>query len=197
MDVVRNVRVYDLNETIKASGYPMRTTVIDYENEPVTEKDIQRCINLIKATENDNAAHGQFLSGILVSFDLTFSVKAWTEAERYRFLTFVSSMSSMHRISKFDLDTCFDSHVDGRQKEVIRQLVCEYNEETDPEKKKEAYLKVLYSCPTGLKLTARLTTNYRCLRNIYKQRHNHRLPEWREFCEWIMTLPYAKEFLIS
>lgn len=197
MEFVRNVRVYDLNETIKASGYPMRTTVIDYENEPVTEKDIQRCINLIKATESDNAAHGQFLSGILVSFDLTFSVKAWTELERYKFCTFVSSMSSIHRITKFDFNDCFDGHVDGRQIEVIRQLVSEYEEETDPEKKKEAYLKVLYSCPTGLKLTARLTTNYRCLRNMRKQRHNHRLPEWREFCKWIDTLPYAKEFLIS
>ena len=197
MEIVRNVRVYDLNETIKASGYPMRTTIIDYENEPVTEKDIQRCCNLIKATESDNAAHGQFLSGILVSFDLTFSVKAWTEMERYKFVSFVSSQSSMHRITKFDLDNSFDSHVDERQIPVVKQLVCQYEEETDPEKKKEAYLKALYSCPVGLRLTARLTTNYRCLRNIYKQRHNHRLPEWREFCEWIKTLPYAKEFLIS
>lgn len=197
MEIVKNVRVYDLNETIKASGYPMRTTVIDYDNEPVTEKDIQRCVNLIKATESDNAAHGQFLSGILVSFDLTFSVKAWTEAERYKFLYFISSQSSCHRISKFDLDTCFDGHVDKRCKEIVRELVEEYNAETDPEKKKEKYLNLLYSCPTGLRLTARVTTNYRCLRNIYKQRHNHRLPEWRVFCEWEKTLPYAKEFILS
>ena len=108
MEVVTSVKVYDLKEAIKASGYPMRTTLIDYEKEDITDRDIKRCINLVRATETDNQAHGQFLSGILVAFDLTFSVKAWTEAERYKFLTFVSSQSSMHRIAKFDMDNVFD-----------------------------------------------------------------------------------------
>ena len=195
-EIVSNIRIYDLQETIMASGYPMRTETINY-NDGITLNDIKRCKSLIKAVENDNAAHGQFLSGILVSFDLTFSVKAWTELERYKFCTFVSSMSSMHRISKFDLSSCFDSHVDPRCKKIVGQLINEYNGESDAEKKKEKYLNLLYSYPTGLKLTARLTTNYRCLRNIYKQRKNHRLPEWRLFCDWLEALPYAKEFIIN
>lgn len=196
MEVVTSVKVYDLKEAIKASGYPMRTTLIDYENEDITDQDIKRCVNLVRATETDNQAHGQFLSGILVAFDLTFSVKAWTEAERYKFLTFISSQSSMHRIAKFDMDNVFEEHVDDRIINVVKQLVEDYNNETDPELKKDKYLNLLYSCPTGLKLTARMNTNYRCLRNIYKQRKDHRLPEWRAFCKWIETLPYAKEFLI-
>ena len=44
-------------------------------------------------------------------------------------------------------------------------------------------------------LTARLTTNYRCLKTIYSQRKNHRLPEWRQFCEEIKKLPYAAELI--
>lgn len=196
MEVVTSVKVYDLKEAIKASGYTMRTTLIDYENEDITDQDIKRCVNLVRATETDNQAHGQFLSGILVAFDLTFSVKAWTEAERYKFLTFISSQSSMHRIAKFDMDNVFEEHVDDRIINVVKQLVEDYNNETDPELKKDKYLNLLYSCPTGLKLTARMNTNYRCLRNIYKQRKDHRLPEWRAFCKWIETLPYAKEFLI-
>ena len=198
--IVSGARVYDFYETLRASGYPMRTEKIDYVNDLNAydlTPDIKRCKGLIKAVENDNAAHGQFLSGILVSFDLTFTVKAWTEAERYKFLYFISSMSSMHRISKFDLNSCFDGHVDERCKEVVKELVEEYNAETDPEKKKEKYLNLLYSCPTGLKLTARVTTNYRCLRNIYKQRKTHRLPEWRTFCEWMELLPSAEDFIIN
>ena len=35
-----------------------------------------------------------------------------------------------------------------------------------------------------------------CLRNIYKQRKHHRLPEWHQFCDFIETLPYAKEFIL-
>lgn len=92
-DIVSSARVYDLYETLRASGYPMRTEKIDYANDLNAydlTPDIKRCKGLIKAVDNDNAAHGQFLSGILVSFDLTFTVKAWTEAERYKFLYFIS-----------------------------------------------------------------------------------------------------------
>ena len=64
-----------------------------------------------------------------------------------------------------------------------------------PEKTKEQYLKILYSNPCAFKLTARMTTNYRCLRNIYIQRKDHRLPEWRAFCKWIETLPYFDELI--
>ena len=59
----------------------------------------------------------------------------------------------------------------------------------------EKYLEILYTNPAGFTLTARMTTNYRCLKNIWRQRRDHRLPEWREFCKWIETLPYAKELI--
>jgi hypothetical protein len=55
----------------------------------------------------------------------------------------------------------------------------------------ENYLALLYNCPTGLKLTAGITTNYRQLKTIYKQRKTHRLKEWRDFCNWIETLPFS------
>ena len=200
-DIVSGARVYDLYEALRASGYPMRTEKIGYLDVPDGNydltPDINRCKSLMKAVNEDNDAHGQFLTGILVSFDLTFTVKAWTEAERYRFLYFISSQSSMHRITRFDLSKCFTNYVDPRCKKIIGELINDYHAETDPEKKKEKYLNLLYSCPTGLKLTARLTTNYRCLRNMYKQRKTHPLPEWREFCEWLKTLPYAEDFIIN
>ena len=63
---------------------------------------------------------------------------------------------------------------------------------------KEDYLKLLYSTPAGLKMTGRISTNYLQLMNIWSQRHNHRLPEWRQFCdELIVKLPLFKEFLIA
>lgn len=191
-DVVSNVRVYDLKESIMAAGYPMRTSIMDY-NEPLSTKDFDRMVNLIKATEKDNQAHGQFLSGIRVNFDLTFSNKAWVEMERYRFVSFISSQSTMHRIIKFDIGNSYNNFVDPRMIQIIRELITAY--EDNPTK--ENYLKILYSNPSGFKITARLATNYRCLRNIYKQRKNHRLPEWRVFCRWIETLPYAAELLIN
>ena len=190
---IENVKVYDLEESIIASGYPMRTTT---EMHPVEDKDLRRAHNLSVASVRDNGAHGQFLTGIRVAFDLTFTNKAWIEAERYRFLEFVSSQSTMHRIPRFDLDNQYNKYVDPRVIQIMKEKVAEYNLMEDGPEKVEKYLEILYTNPAGFELTARMTTNYRCLKNIYKQRKNHRLPEWREFCRWIETLPYAEELIL-
>lgn len=208
-NIVSNVDIYDLEKSILASGYPMRTIIPDRD---ITEKDLARCKNLVNATKTGNGAHAQFMTGIRVNFDLTFSNKAWVEAERYRFLEFVSSQSTMHRITKFDLDNQYNKYVDPRIIEIMKSKVQEYNKvmelrdsyDKDDQRRedltewlKDAYLEILYSNPAGFTLTARMTTNYRCLRNIYMQRKDHRLPEWRAFCKWIETLPYAQELLIN
>ena len=192
---VENVKIYDLQESLVASGFPMRTKV---EIHDVEDKDINRCKNLSIASEV-NGAHGQFLTGIRVAFDLTCTNKMWVEAERYRFLEFVSSQSTMHRIAKFNLTEQYNKYVDPRIIKILQEKVDSYNNllntgETT-EDLREKYLEILYSNPAGFELTARMTTNYRCLKNIYLQRHNHRLPEWREFCKWIETLPYFEEFI--
>ena len=196
---VENVKVYDLEESLHASGYPLRTTTNWTETEEAT---LKRAKNLSHAADWVGA-HDQFLTGILVSFDLTFSNKAWVEAERYRFLSFVSSESTMHRITKFNLKEQCNRYVDARIIDIVQRKIDEYNrlsslEGQDKEResqKKELYLEILYNIPAGFELTARLTTNYRCLKNIWRQRRDHRLPEWREFCEWIETLPYAKDLI--
>ena len=189
-EVISNVKIYDLEESLVASGYPMRVEAVMREPD---EKDYRRGTKLVEATLDGNTARHQFLTGIRVNFDLTFTNKGWVEAERYRFLEFVSSQSTMHRIAKFDLDKAYNEYVDPRVIDIMKELVDKYNENPTSEN----YLKVLYTNPAGFKITARMTTNYRCLRNIYIQRRNHRLPEWRAFCEWIASLPYAKEFLIN
>ena len=212
---VDNVYVYDLDECLIAAGYPMRTQTAQLEDVQLEEKDLKRGIKLSKATLSGNQAHDQFLTGIRVSFDLRLSNKAWVEAERYRFLEFVSSQSTMHRITKFEIRNQYNKYVDSRIIEIMAEKVDHYNQlitekerlerigaQNKPVYKehleicKEAYLEILYSNPAGFELTARMTTNYRCLKNIYKQRHDHRLPEWREVCEWITTLPYAHELIL-
>ncbi len=186
---VENVKVYDLEESIIASGYPMRTESVQRE---ITDKDVKRAINLSKAGSNDNPAHEQFLTGIRVAFDLTCTNKMWVEAERYRFLGFVSSQSSMHCIQKFNIKDQCNEYVDDRIISIVNELKREYNDNPSL----EIFLRLIYNVPSGFQLTARMTTNYRCLKNIYNQRENHRLPEWREFCKWIETLPYAKELIL-
>lgn len=185
--IINNLKVYDLEESLIASGYPMR---VNAKMRPVEESDIKRGLLLTKAS-NGNGAHGQWLTGVRVNFDLTFSNKAWVEAERYRFLEFVSSQSTMHRISKFNIKEQCNEFVDSRIIEILEELKLNYiNDPTSANR-----LKLLYNTPSGFKITARMTTNYRCLLNIYIQRHDHRLPEWQDFCKELLELPYFKEIV--
>ncbi len=224
MKLIDNLQVYDLAESIAASGYPMRTET-NKELEDIRKaikKDIfgkdEKTKSIYKracALGNSQGGHDQFLSGILVAFDLSFTNKAWTEAERYRFLTFVSSQSTMHRITKFNLNTQYNEYVDKRIVKIMKSKVKEYNLLVDTYESVKStatkeyldeldnrltnlYLEILYSNPAGFILTARITTNYRCIKNIYGQRYNHRLPEWREFCEYMKeNLPYFKDFCLK
>ncbi len=179
-DVVSAVSIYGLLPSVQASKFPMSTDTNTSPEPTETTYRLAQC--------DPGSGHDQFLTGIVVQFNLTLTNKAWVEAERYHFLDFVSSQSTMHRIAQFDLDQAYIDYVDPRMVEVMKALVAEYNSDPTPEK----YLRVLYSNPAGFRLTARMTTNYRQLKTIYRQRRNHRLPEWRAFCEWIETLPYSE-----
>ena len=182
---VSNAAVYGLEESIVRAKFPMATDVAAL-NSHMT-KGILALAQSAKGSGHDN-----WLNGVVVQFDLTFTVKAWTEAERYHFLDFVSSQSTMHRIARFDLNNQYDPHTDPRVVEIMKELVAKYNETQDP----EDYLRLLMTNPCGFKLTAGMTTNYRQLKTIYAQRRTHRLPEWRQFCAWVETLPYAAELIL-
>ena len=179
--IVENERVYGLENSFRVSKFPMTT---DTEN--VT------CVmtNKIKALASapKGSGHDNFLKGIVVQFDLTFTIKAWTEAERYHFFDIVSSQSTMHRINKMDFDKCFISYVTDNTKAEMERLRTQYNNNPCIEN----YLILLYNCPVGMKLTAGMTTNYQQLKTIYSQRKSHLLPEWKEFCKWIESLPHAE-----
>lgn len=183
-DVISEVNVYNLENAIKGSKYPMAVDLSKLTDE--TTKTVKAL-----ASSKQGEGHDQFLTGIIVSFDLTLSNKAWVETERYNFLNFISSQSTMHRIAKFDLNNQYVEYVDSRMIDIMNELKDKYNETQD----KVDYLKLLYSNPCGFKLTAKMVTNYRQLKTIYKQRRQHRLPEWQVFCDWIETLPRFKELV--
>ena len=188
MNTIKNVEVYGLENSIKASKYPMAIDV-----SKCTDEITERTISL--GSVQTGTGHDNFLKGIVVQFDWTFTPKCSVEVERYHFIDFVSSQSTMHRITKFDLDKAYINYTDKRCINVIKELVEEYNnlENKTTDYAKELYLRILYSNPCGMFLTARMTTNYQQLKTIYQQRRYHRLPEWQWFCDWCETLPYFIE----
>lgn len=184
--LVANAKVYNLGNAVRGSKLPM---VIDMEKP--TEEIVKRTYVLGNA--KSGSGHDCFLKGILVVFDLTWSVKASVELQRYHFIDFVSSQSTMHRISKFDLDGQYIKYVDPRIVEIMKEKQQDYNNNPT----KEKYLELLYSNPCGFRLTAEMTTNYLQLKTMYHQRRQHRLPEWQYFCDWCETLPYFKELVLG
>jgi hypothetical protein len=198
-DIVSNVHVYGFDDAVKGAKYSYAVDL----NKVTSE--ITKTTKAL-ANAKTGSGHDQFMTGIIVQFDLTFSNKAWVEAERYKFLDFITSQSTMHRITKFDLDEVYMPQVDRRIVEIMKEKVKAYNDlQAEIRKKQEAgedltelnekanaqYLEILYSNPAGFRLTAKMTTNYRALKTIYHQRKDHRLPEWRLFCKWVETLPHA------
>lgn len=186
---VHNAKVFGIKDSIRRAKFPMAT------NTEAIDRELTSGIKALAQCDK-GSGHDQWLTGVIVQFDLTFSNKAWVEAERYHFLDFVSSQSTMHRIATFDLDEQYNEYVDKRIVDIMKEKVSVFNKlcdtDADAKSKNEAYLDILYNNPSGFLITAGMTTNYRQLKTIYSQRKGHRLPEWREFCKWIETLPMSE-----
>ncbi len=189
---IENVNVYGLENAIRVSKFPM--AVDSYIcNEEITD----RTKKLARA--KIGSGHDNYIKGVIVQFDMTFSNKMSVELERYHFIDFISSQSTMHRITKFDLKKQCNEYVDEKIIDIVQEKINTYNslEDKTSEYAKDLYLRILYNVPSGFELKAGLTTNYQQLKTMYYQRKDHRLPEWRKFCEWIETLPKFKELVLG
>lgn len=203
-----NHRVYGLEESLIASGYPMKAEQIsewDDISNFISEKEYKRATRLGKVPTG--TGHDNFLKGIIVQFDITYP-NYWTpQFQRYHFADIVSSTSKMHRITKMDLKKSCNQYVDDIVIENLNKWIEIYN--TLDEKKSEIeiegkifskyqlYMKIISNCPMGFEQTMRVTTSYLQLKTIYLQRKHHKLKEdWGAFCNWCETLPYFKEFCL-
>lgn len=189
---IEKTEVYGLNKSIIASGNAMRTEMNDNTLE-ADEKDLKRAINL--GTTKSGEGHDNFLNGIIVQFDLYAPLYMWKQLQRYHFLDFISSQSTMHRLVKFNIKEQCVSDVDEKILERYQELLDEYN--NCNELKDKLWRTLVASLPCGFILGATMTTNYRQLKTIYNQRKHHKLKEWHEFCRWCETLPNFKELCLE
>lgn len=181
MPKIENVEVFGLDRVFKTAKYPKAVDTSKVNND--LTPGIKACLTCPTGQGHDNA-----LKGIVVMFDLTFSNKAWVEAERYHFLDFISSQSTMHKIAQFDIAEQCNEYVAPMIQIIIENLRQQYL--ADPSR--DNYLRLLYNIPSGFELTAGMVTNYQQLKTIYQQRRHHRLPDWQVFCDWVQSLPMSE-----
>ena len=186
---IKNVKIYELEESVIACRNAVRTEMPEYTQEEF-QKSLERAIKLAKMPSN--SGHANFLTGIRVAFDIKYPNYFTPELQRYHFVDIVTSSSKMHRLVKMNMDMCFTKYVKKQSIDLMKQLVNEYNENPCY----ETFIVALNNCPLGVELFMRCNTNYMQLRNIYHQRKNHKLKEdWGAFCKMIEELPYFEEFI--
>ena len=188
---VKNIKVYDLEESVIACRNAMRTEPADYTKDEF-EKSLERAIKL--ANSPSGSGHQTFLSGIRVSFDLIYPNYISPELQRYHWIDIVCSSSKMHRLAKMDMDNCFNKYVTQESREQMKELVELYNNAPTYEN----FMLLVSNCPQGIELFMRVSTNYLQIRTIVRQRANHKLKEdWGNFIDFARTLPYAKELIFG
>lgn len=162
---------------------------------------------LIKA----GSEHRKFLRQIFVSVDITAPLYWWKEADQYKIGTTTNSTSTMHKLAStpitidcfemgdfedFDLEAeDFSFPLTSIWTELTSALeLCrkKYNETKD----KRYWKELIRLLPESWLQKRTITMNYENILNMYRQRKHHKLTEWsKSFCDWVKTLPYAKEFL--
>nr|DAO54118.1 MAG TPA: Thymidylate synthase thyX [Caudoviricetes sp.] len=191
---IENLVLAGINNSFRASGNPMRTEIREstsYKDFEEIENDLNRCKKL--GNSPIGSGHDNFLKGCIVQFDLYAPLYMWKQIQRYHFIEIISSQSTMHRLTKFDVKNQCTKDTDKIILERYEELLNEYKENPNDEK----WRTLVASLPCGFILGATISTNYQQLKTIYYQRKNHKLKEWREFCSFIKSLPYAEVLFIE
>ena len=176
----------------------------------IGEKDMNLAKRLIKAGSSDR----KFLRMIHVQADVTAPLYWWKEYDTYKVGTTTNSTSTMHTIHKRDLtlDDFSYEHLLKSGIDFLQNLINEINRNRHLYTKgfkgvtgdnaygvipsdKTLWWQMIQLLPSSFNQMRTIDLNYETLLSIYRQRKGHKLDEWREFCKWIETLPYMKEFL--
>jgi hypothetical protein len=106
----------------------------------------------------------------------------------------------MHKIDakEFTLDDFSHEHLDETSMEVLGDIVniLEANRKIflalDGDEAKDNWWQMIQLLPSSYNQRRTIMLNYEVLVGMYRDRKNHKLDEWREFCKWIESLPYSE-----
>lgn len=169
--------------------------------------------SLMQRLSNAGTEHRKYLRMMPVYARITAPLYWWKEFDTYKVGTVANSCSTMHKIAEkeFTLEDFSIEHICIRQsmdvlKETIDTLnvfrgvylnggILRYengNIKCFGKKDKEIWWQLIQLLPSSYNQTRNVMLNYEVLANIYRQRKNHKLDEWREVCKWIESLPYSE-----
>ena len=199
------VYVMNLENAIRGARNPMNSwarsdSYYDENGQYILgENDLSLAKRLRNAGTSD---HRKYLRQVMLSVDITAPMYWWKEYDTYKVATVANSTSTMHKIHSkpFEIDDFSHDHLTENGLKVLKGLVDEMEKirlEYVETKDKALWYDLIQLLPSSYNQMRTCTLNYETLINIYKSRKHHKLEEWRSFCGWIETLPYAKELIIA
>lgn len=158
-------------------------------------------LNLMQRLILAGTEHCKFMRYITVYMDIDAPLYWWKEFDTYKFCE-KNSTSTMHKITSRSLtydDFEFDFKNEYRDNMInnLNSMIDSYKNMENASDKEEVFRMIIQDLPSAFKQTRTIITNYAELRNMYFQRKNHKLKEWREiFIDSIKALPYAEELIM-
>ena len=158
-------------------------------------------LDLAKRLRMAGGDHRKFMRQIFVSVDITAPLYWFKEYDTYKVSTVANSTSTMHKIHSkpFSMEDFSTDHMTPAAAEFMQTIVDKLEEirlRFMEHKNKEDWYDLIQLLPSSYNQMRTCSLNYETLVNIYFARRDHKLAEWREFCEWILTLPYADDLIV-
>ena len=167
---------------------------------------------LAKKLSRAGSDHRKFLRQIFVSMDITAPLYWWKEFDTYKVGTVANSCSTMHKIheKEFTLEDFSCERLMDYSDVYLRDVLCEppivvlgrtittlnlFRRMYIEKKDKDYWWQMIQLLPSSYNQLRTVTLNYEVLLNMYNARKDHKLDEWRKFCEVIAELPYFKDFI--
>ena len=154
--------------------------------------------SLMQRLFNAGTEHRKYMRMMPVYVRITAPLYWWKEFDTYKVGTVANSCSTMHKIAEkeFTLEDFSCEHLSTVSLNYLRNCIENlnfirdvYNEDKS---NKGAWWQMIQLLPSSYNQTRNVMLNYEVIANIHRQRKNHMLDEWREFCKWIESLPYSE-----
>ena len=154
---------------------------------------------LMTALAKGGPVHGKYRRMITVYLDITAPLYWWKEFDTYKVGTVANSCSTMHKIhdKEFALDDFSHEHLKSPSIIMLEKVIEMLNNwrdhyEVSSDCQKDYWWQLIQPLPTSYNQKRTVQLNYEVLVGMYEHRKNHKLDEWREFCDWIKSLPYSE-----
>ncbi len=160
-------------------------------------------LDLARRLARAGSDHRKFLRQIFVSVDITAPLYWWKEFDTYKVGTVANSCSTMHKIhaKAFEREDFSCDRLDEGGLATLDALIVYLESERQrflaEKTNRQPWHNMIQLLPSSYNQMRTVTLNYENLTNIYYARRTHKLAEWHTLCDWIVSLPYAKELLCN